>query len=220
MLKNGSFEAGWTDIEIGGVTRNQQPLFWNLRWLEPGEKLYGSDDKAAAVPECVHKHRDQLPRHEHPGQPGALILDGVYVYKVFHSGQPFGAELWQIVRGLEPGTIAQVSVPVLLDAHDNNDPYGSEVCVSLCSSEQWVNAESLGQRQWQRIVVEATVPPAGEALLCIRFKSKWRLPVDFFIDDIKFDCTPDDDPEPPTPDDPIVITVIVPDGVEVEVERV
>lgn len=228
MLKNGSFENGWNDLVVGGVTRNQEPKDWELSWVPPGGPLYGSpDDKALGVPECVHKHRDQLPTSEHPGQPGALILDGVYVYKIFHSDKPFGAELVQAIRGLEPGTVAQVSVPVLLDAHGATDPYGAEACIRLGNmawAEQWFNAENLGHREWKRIVVEVNVPASGELILQMLFKSKWGRAVDFFIDDIKFDCTvagpPPPPPPPPPSDDAIVITVIVPAGVEVEVERV
>jgi len=62
MLKNGSFEKDWSDIPVGN-TNNQQPNDWDLQWLEPGERLYGSDDKASAVPECVHKHRGRLVPH-------------------------------------------------------------------------------------------------------------------------------------------------------------
>ena len=222
MLKNGSFEAGWTDIDVEGITRNQQPFFWDVGWLWPGEKLYGSEDKATAVPECVHKHRDQLPHSEHPGQPGALILDGVYVYKIFHGHQPFGAELSQVVRGLEPGTMAQLSVGLLLDAPGTTDPHGAEVCVQIVGhSEQWLNVATLGQREWKRPLLEATVPSTGEVKVMLFFKSKWPSEVNFFIDDIKFDCTTAPvGPPPPPGDDPIVITVIVPGGVEVEVERV
>lgn len=224
MLKNGSFEKGWKDIVVGGVTRNQQPNDWLLDWLMPGSSLYNSTETAQAMPECVHKHRDDLPPNEHPGQPDALILDGVFVYKIFHGNQPFGAELRQVIPDLEPGTLAQVTVHVLVDAHGKPDPYGSEVGISLLGPEQWHSIGDLRDREWNALFAEAVVPASGILCLQLLFKSKWRLPVDFFIDAIKFDCTPapvvPEPPPGPPPGGPIVITVIVPAGVEVEVERV
>jgi len=63
------------------------------------------------------------------------------------------------------------------------------------------------------------VPSTGEVKVVLFFKSKWPAEVNFFIDDIKFDGTPMPETPPPPGDDPIVITVIVPEGVVVEVEK-
>lgn len=140
MLKNPSFENGWRDIYAGndyGHLTNQEPADWKLRWLWPGESLFGSDE-AHGVPECVHKMADQLPPNERPGGSDPLILDGVAVYKIFHNGAAFGAELWQVVEGLKPGSVARVKVPVRIHAHkekDRPDSYAAESGVWLL--DEW-----------------------------------------------------------------------------------
>ena len=50
-LRNPSFEEGWHDIEFG----NQRPKKWEISWVQPGDPLYDSGDKATGICECVHK---------------------------------------------------------------------------------------------------------------------------------------------------------------------
>lgn len=189
MLRNGSFSEGWTDMPpLLGDLINQQPQNWILRWLEPGESLFGAGDTAQGVPECVHKLSDQLPLNERLGGPDALILAGSATYKIFNAGAPFGAELTQIVTGLKPGTPATLTVPVFVDLHGETDPFGAESGVWVNGEGQWVNGGTMQNRRWFRHTLEFTVPDNGQIEIAIRVKSKWPRPKDFFIDGVELEA--------------------------------
>lgn len=226
MLKNGSFSDGWTDMPpTAGFLINQQPNDWKLRWIEEGQSLFGAGDVARGVPECVHKHIDQLPPNEHPGMPDALILEGEFTYKIFHSGASFGAELTQTVSGLEPGSSATLTVPILADLHNDGDVFGAESGAWVNGEGHWVNGGEMGDREWFRHKVAFTVPDDGKADIAIRVKSKWMNAKDFFIDGITLaaavsDDTPPPDPDPgaeddTTPSDPTTVEVIAPAGLQI-----
>lgn len=233
VLKNSSFENGWTDVYAGndfGHLTNQQPTDWRLRWLWPGESLFGSDE-AHGVPECVHKLADQLPPNERPGGSDPLILDGEAVYKVFHNGAAFGAELWQVVSGLVPDSVARITVPVRIHAHgekDNPDSYAAESGVWLL--DEWEMQDDMlipvhgdgdweplsRERQWKIIPgvkpdgwmwfvheEQITVPDSGEICVLVRVKSKWDKPVDFFIDDLTLEADGDGTEPPPIEPPPV-----------------
>ncbi len=246
MLKNGSFSDGWTDMPPApGHLINQQPNNWTLRWIEPGESLFGAGDTAKGVPECVHKLSNQLPPNERLGGSQALILAGDATYKIFNAGAPFGAELKQTVTGLQPGTIAKLTVPVLVDLHGETDPFGAESGVWVNGEGHWVNSRQVENRRWFRHKVEFTVPDNGKAEIVIRVKSKWPRPKDFFIDGITLEADEDPTETIELPDDdmvfdktavsitipaelnlqvvtttchtPGVIVISVPEGVEVEI---
>jgi hypothetical protein len=186
QLENGSFEEGWHDLPPApGSLINQEPREWDLYWVEPGEPLFGSSDTAGGVPECVHKHKDQLPPHEQPGGPDALILDGDYVYKIFHSGEPFGAELSQTVSQLPPGSTWRLTVPIQVHLHGDTDPNGAESGVWVNGTGGWANGDTMGDRNWYQHEVEFTVPANGAVEIVIRVKSKWPQSKDFFIDDVQ-----------------------------------
>jgi PKD repeat protein len=184
-LQNGSFEEGWADLPPVGYLINQQPAGWTLSWVEPGELLYGSTDPAGGVPECVHKHNDQLPPQEQLGGPDALVLDGNYTYKIFHFGAAFGAELTQTISPLAAGVSWRLTVPILLDLHGDTDPWGAESGVWVNGFGQWANAETMGHRNWYDHVVEFT-PAAGQTEIVIRVKDKHGHK-DFFIDNIRLE---------------------------------
>ncbi len=185
MLKNGSFTGGWSNCPpTPNSLINQQPNHWQLRWIEPGESLFGAGDKAGGVPECVHKLSGQLPPDEQLGGSHALILEGDTTYKIFHSGSPFGAELKQTVTGLTPGATATLTVPVLAVLYNETDPFGAESGVWVNGAGGWVNGEQMGNRRWFRHVIPFTVPGDGTAEVIIRVKSKWPRPKDFFIDGV------------------------------------
>lgn len=207
MLKNGSFEDGWTDMPPApGYLINQQPNSWTLRWIEPGETLFDVDDKASGVPECVHKLSTQLPANEQLGAANALILDGSTVYKIFHFAGSFGTELKQTVTGLKPGSTATLTVPVLAVTYDQTDPYGTEAGVWVNGEGHWRNGNEMKNRLWVDHVVEFEVPADGTAVIEIRVKNKWPAKKDFFIDNITLDAETGDAPVVTPPDDDIVIT--------------
>ena len=185
LLENGSFELGWSDLPPApGYLINQQPNNWQITWIEPGQSLFGTNDVAQGVPECVHKLKEQLPPNEQPGGPDALILDGTAVYKIFHFAAAFGAELEQVVTGLQLGQHYRLTVPIRLHGVDS-DPWGAESGVWVNDVGEWVNQAIMGDRTWYDHTVDFTALPSGEAIVTIRVKSKYNLSKDFFIDDVR-----------------------------------
>ena len=227
MLKNGAFTEGWTDLPPApGNLINQQPKGWQLSWVEPGQVLYDSNDKAGGVPECVHKLARQLPPNEQRGAKDALILVGDATYKIFHFGAPFAAELKQTVTGLKPGSKARLTVPILAVLYSETDPYGAESGVWVNGEGEWATGGRMGDRKWFQHVREFTVPQNGAADIVIRVKSKWPRKKDFFIDGVELEAVSqaggdsgiggDDSPGPsiPTPGRSVV-KVAVPQGMRV-----
>lgn len=223
MLKNGAFTEGWSNLPpTPNFLINQQPNHWQLRWIEPGQSLFGAGDTAGGVPECVHKLSDQLPPDERLGGSRALILAGDTTYKIFHSGSPFGAELKQTVSGLVPGTQATLTAPVLTVLHNESDPFGAESGVWVNGEGRWVHGGEMGSRRWFSHVVDFTVPDNGTAEIVIRVKSKWPRPKDFFIDGVSLAATAVSEDEGifPIPLHPTArekVTIQVPEGLEVVV---
>jgi len=208
MLKNGTFSEGWVDMPPFGNLINQQPNGWVLRWVKPGNPLFGAGDKASGVPECVHKLADQLPPNEQLGAKDALILAGDATYKIFHGGSPFGVELKQVITGLKPGSQATLTVPILAVLYDDPDPFGTESGVWVNGEGQWVNGGQMGNRKWHHHTMTFTVPDNGTSIVEIRVKSKWPRKKDFFIDGITLEAEagPEDETEIPTIlPDPIVV---------------
>lgn len=221
MLENESFENGWVDIYAGNGLTNQIPNSWHMRWLNIGEQLFGTDE-AHGVPEMVHKLSDQLPPNERPGGSDPLILDGEVTYKIFHNGASFGAELWQVVTGLTPGSTVELVAPMRIHDHaKSGDFYAAETGAWLLSewAENGNECEAInGAGYWQGITderkwnaaggwswyyhtVSLEVPDSGSVCVLLRVKSKWDQPVDFFIDDIQFTSDDDGGIIPPPSDD-------------------
>lgn len=216
MLKNGTFTEGWTDMPPApGNLINQQPKGWTLRWIEPGEPLFDSPDKATGVPECVHKLANQLPPNERRGGPNALILAGDTTYKIFHFAGAFGAELSQTVTGLKPGSQAKLTVPILAVRYNETDPYGTETGVWVNGEGGWANGNVMKNRQWYRHEVTFTVPGNGTAVIQIRVKNKWPVKKDYFIDNITLEAEEaevEHDQPPSRPDAPKPTPVTPPDS--------
>lgn len=192
MIRNGTFTEGWQERPLLHLNLlNQQPAGWRLVWIEPGRLLYDDHGfQARAVPECVHKHADELPPNERPGGPDALILAGETTYKIFHSHAPFGAALSQAVTALQPGSSATLTVPIQAHLHNDGDPWTLESGVWVNGEGGWANAGQMGDRRWYHHRLDFTVPPDGRAEIVIRFKSKWGGPKDFFIDNVTLEGTP------------------------------
>ncbi|MEM7118582.1 MAG: hypothetical protein AAF614_39555 [Chloroflexota bacterium] len=187
-LQNGSFEEGWTDMPPApGNLINQQPNGWDYYWIEPGDPLFDSSDTAQGVPESIHKLAEQLPPHERPGGSDALILDGNAVYKIFHFGAPFGAELSQTVADLPPGSVWRLRVPVQVHLHGETDPFGAESSVWVNNEGGWVHGFDMGDRDWYVHEQVVVVPADGQLQIQIRVKSKWPSSKDFFIDDVQLE---------------------------------
>jgi hypothetical protein len=198
LLVNGSFEDGWTDIySFVDNQQKQQPTGWTLSWLGIGEPLYdeppGSEWVVRGLPECLHKSIYTLPDNEHPGQPNALILDGIQTYKMFNSGASFGGEMSQVVENVPAGRY-RLTVPVQLHWQEKLDPGGSGwdhytaesgawVLVNGQKLGRWVNALEMGNRRWTTHVVEFELTEAADVEVLLRFKSRYANK-DFFFDEV------------------------------------
>lgn len=190
VLANPSFEEGWENMPPApGNLINQQPTSWTLEWVEIGDFLYDSEDVADGVPECVHKHNEQLPEDERIGGPKALVLDGEWTYNIFHFTAPFGAELRQTVTGLTAGTVATLTVPIQLHVQgvdwESLDPYAAESGVWVNGQGEWANISDMQDRTWYTHTVSFVVPESGVAEVLIRVKSKYHIGMDFFMDDLQ-----------------------------------
>jgi hypothetical protein len=191
-LANGGFEEGWTTLPpVSGQQRNQEPNEWTLTWIEPGQPLWDAPaDLATGIAEMVHKTKDLLPPDEGPGQPNALILDGVTTYKMFHGGAAFGSQLFQPVS-LTAGAW-RLTVPIQIHMHEDLpddgswDEYSVESGVWVLFDEMqaggWAHAKQMGDHRWFSHVVEFTLPQSGEVAVLIRVKSKYLGTKDFFVD--------------------------------------
>lgn len=207
LLFNGSFEHGWTDVPVPATgTINQEPEGWTLVWLPPGADLKsadweGPDDEpryltAATIPECVHKHADQLPPDEQPGGPDALILDGEWVFKVFSAVNPYSVALLADVDGLEPERRVVFEVPVQVHQHGDGSP-GAAVWRTYLNENigPWLTFhEDFDDREWLTFGMGGTVNQYGSVSVGIELESRALAGVDFFIDNVRLRYL---DPDPP-----------------------
>lgn len=211
-MKNLSFEDGWETLPPtgnAGWLQNQRPNHWQLTILPPGTELWDSEDKATGESECVHKLAHQLPPSEQPGGSDPLVLDGETVYKVFHSGAAYGVELRQTVEGLKPGSSATAVVWIRVHDHKGTDPYGAEFQMISNGKGQWwhKDAGQLVNFKWVKRQHTRTIGDDGRFELVIQLKTKYQLPVDWFLDAFEFtgeyaDTEPPVDPPPDPPVDP------------------
>lgn len=178
---NGSFEDGWTDLS----DRVQKPNVWDINWIEVGDSLYDSTDLASGTCECKHLLDDQLPHDQKIGGSDALILDGETNYKLFGVYQSWGSELSQTVSGLAPGSSLRLTVPIRVHLHGDPEKWAAESSLWVNNVWYWANGWQMGDQNWCKLEQVFVVPASGEAEIKIRVKSKWDLPKDFFIDDIR-----------------------------------
>jgi hypothetical protein len=181
LLRNGSFEEGWSDVNESIQAANH----WSISWIPNGQLIYDETGLyATGAPEFTHKLAHQLPPHEQPCQPEALILDGVTVYKIFNGGHAWGGELRQTVSGLSPGMSVKLTVPVLTT---EDEYYSSASGVWINGAGGWVWAGDMGYRNWYVHQHTTTVPANGQVEVVIRLKRKWFGGADFFVDDIRLE---------------------------------
>jgi len=205
-LINGYFSEGWVDLPpTEDFLVNQQPRGWSLYITPPEENLPDGNSKALGIPECGHKLNSQLPPNEQNGGPDELVLRGTAVYKIFHAGLPFSARLTQTIQGLTPGASFRFNVPVQVHDHSKvglNDPWAYEVGIIANGAPKWRNAELLPDHHWMTLTDIGVVGISGQVKVGFVVKSKWSVPVDFFVDQITFELTNDTfpgDEEPPEP---------------------
>jgi hypothetical protein len=189
-LANPSFEdESWTDVD----SDKQQPPGWELTWVKPGDFLYDSDDRATGSCECVHKFGKhvpggggELPPWEWLGQPKALVLSGTNTYKLFRADTAWGSQLRQIVA-LTPGSEWTISVPVQVhgDLRAQEGDFASESSVWVNDIGNWSNYDGMGDHQWCRHQHTFTVPSNGKVQIDIRFKTKYQMTFNYFIDDVQ-----------------------------------
>ena len=232
LVRNASFEKNsalenWPTDEYG----NQTPPDWKISWIPAGARMkYASKWQGGALvpaygtgtPEAVHKLARQLPANEQFGQTQALLLDdGLAVYKVFGTHDPFGFFLRQTIIGT-PGAEVIMRAPILAETHDKptnaagtleEDHFLAEV--SLGDAHETRNYSLMREqheipgnhRAWNVFSPTAIIPANGELPLEIYVQQNWSGNTDFFIDAI--DCgyvsttippsTPTPDPVSPAP---------------------
>jgi hypothetical protein len=181
LLRNGSFEEGWTDLTVS----IQKANYWDISWIQPGQAIYDDAELANSTPEFNHKLASQLPEIERPCQPEALILDGQTTYKIFWHGK-WGGELRQTVGGLTPGQQVKLTAPIWLDTVED---YGYEAAARVdigSASTGWVWDFQVSQRKWTYHILKTTVPSSGQVTVVIRLKSRFY-GADFFIDGIRLE---------------------------------
>lgn len=192
LIKNGSFESGWRDIQAGVNLINQEPHRWTL---------YTHNE--FGTPECVHKLAHQLPPNERPNAANALILDGTAVYKLFRGAGRWSATLSQTVR-LERGRMYQLTVPV--QCHWQRDkPWERDVTratVNLFVDDVKVATVNGADRQW--LYASATFEALADSVtIDIEFNGNPPdgVGVDWFVDHVQLAATgnsaengDDDDP--------------------------
>lgn len=225
LLQNHSFEDGWSNVPVG-ATVNQIPAGWVLSWLPIDSPLLSAGvftgdevpvfEAAKTIPECIHKHSDQLPVDERLGGAHALILDGEYVYKVFSAVNPFGVSLSQMVNAL-PGTRVQLTVPVQVHAH--GDPsYGAaaaRVCIDGLCSVWSTFGSGIEDHAWCEQTVIVTVPWDGKCLVSIDLESRALGGIDFFVDAVQLIAIEEPEPvEPPV--DYVVVVELLPQDTTLE----
>ena len=129
------------------------------------------------------------------------------MYKAFSATAKFGAQLRQVVTGLEPGSVAMVDVPVQIHRHGDEDQYAAEAGVWVNGRGYWTQPPD---KKWYVISVAGDVDDDGKVEILIRFKSKWLREKDFFIDDIGYSFVPAsvEPEEPEEPEEPTGRTLI------------
>lgn len=208
---NGSFEGGWSDLPPApGNLTNQKPTGWALSWVPIGEQIYGRVRKngkpliCQGVPECIHKKAGQLPSYERPGGSDPLILDGDHVYKIFHFGSVWGAELRRTVMGFVPGQEVRLTTPLRAHLHNVwNEPDDVEVDIILNGETTTLLAEELGHRQWGHYETMGAADANGRLTIALRFIARWAHPRDFFMDGWKLEALPVAEAPPPDPQRPL-----------------
>jgi len=184
LLRNGSFEEGWTDYN-GSI---QLANFWDISWVAPGQPLYDDDILSNAEPEFTHKKEWQLPENERYCQPEALILDGNTVYKIFRHGA-WAGRLRQTIGNLTPGQRVKLTVPIWQDSKID-DGYEAATLVNIDgASTGWVWNFQVPQRKWTYHTLKTNVPGDGRLTVVIRLKSRYA-GADYFIDAIRLEPVP------------------------------
>ena len=211
LVMNASFEKdsateNWPTDEYG----NQTPFGWKISWIPAGARMKYPNKWQGGVlvpafgtgtPEAVHKLARQLPPNEKFGQTQALLLDdGLAVYKVFGTHDPFGFYLRQTFIGM-PGAEVIARVPLLGETHDKptnaagtleDDHFLAEVVLGDVYEMRPYNImrerhEIPGNhRAWNVFSLLAIIPANGELPLEIYVQQNWAGNTDFFIDAI--DC--------------------------------
>jgi hypothetical protein len=200
MVINGSFELGWTSVEVGS-TKNQIPNHWGLTWIPIGQPLRSSGafvgvdhdpvfETSETIPECVHKLSHQLPEHEQPGGSDPLILDGDTMFKVFSFVRPFGVRLHQTFEA--KGTLI---IPIRVHQHGDGSPGAAAWRVTVNGvSQGW---QTFGRGFEDRKWAFAKIQVDGQVDLAIDLESRSLAGIDFFIDHVHVESG--GSPPPPAP---------------------
>jgi hypothetical protein len=202
MLKNPTFEDGWTDQSMTA----QEPNGWGLHIDFSGE-VRGR--KINGDPECVHKGIDQLPPDERPGGENELILDGFYNYKLFTSAV-WRATLSQTIHDATPGAKVKLTVPVNIHFDGRGDEYDQEdtlfrVSVNHEHTDFWMLKKF--DRRWVYVEAFGTVDENGVVYVELECSVKWEHHTAFFLDDLRIEYVSAPPVEPLPTDKPKIVVL-------------
>lgn len=229
LLSNGSFERGWLNVAARPGLINQVPVGWTVTWAQPGETLLsacvGPDDPpvmdtATVVPECVHMEAGQLPPEERPGGERALILDGVWCYKVFAAGGAFSVRMVAEVVSPDGGWLRAV-VPIQVHQHGDGSPGAAMAQIVLSGRHgPWLTfGGGLRDRAWAWPELTERVRVGQEVRLEVILEGRAEAGIDFFLDAVSLQLTPYDGVWKPV--DYVVVANLLPqDATAIEVARV
>jgi hypothetical protein len=184
VFRNPSFEMGWRDLPPVGSLINQEPLHWNLSWINPGEPMPITGVEVQGVPECVHKLASDLPLDEQPGGADPLILDGNTVFKVFHAGATYSVLLSTVIQ-TKINSVYSAVVPIRTHWHAGPNPDYSNCYVHVFVNSLHVDTfdgTSIQDRQWFYYNLDFTSSSDTTTFSLILQQTYPLAGLDFFID--------------------------------------
>lgn len=182
MLRNSSFEGGWTDRG-----NSQIPNEWEITFDEGGEYI---------LPEARIMPKRLIPQDEW----NDFFLDGEQVLKVFNGAHPIHFYLYQQVEGLEVGRRYRLTIPVHLDVFKwegrkvyPDDGYAAEcrVGVGFGNGVEWSTWQnpSTEVAEDRRLAFGAYrdvwvdfIADQPNVTVWLEAKAKWAISNNFFFD--------------------------------------
>jgi len=193
ILKNPSFETGWTD-HPQYPDRIQVPNRWQLHVHAPGtvspffNSKEGVHPLITGVPEITHKSRDFLPPDDWD-----LILDGDWTLKATQNVNMVAAVQYsQIITGLVAGDEYELTLPVQIHYQPNagtigdDSPDDTQVSITVGVTTTYFKTNpDLPDRQWVELKATGQVNANGDLFIGFGIGTVWQNSRDTFVDDLK-----------------------------------
>jgi murein DD-endopeptidase MepM/ murein hydrolase activator NlpD len=201
LLKNGSFEDGWTDST--GYSTTQNPRHWTVEWNNGAAFVNPYGGQPYELGECVHKSKALLPAAERD----VFIWDGNWTLKVFAGGRSFWARLKQTLE--LPAGRYRLSTPVWVDTYKWDG--GKDYDVDPRQTEWQVKVNGAALAEWVPLVAGRKNTPGidfdhagGAADIAVHFRCNWAISNNLWLDGWALErvavAPPPEPPKPPTPE--------------------